>query len=465
MKPMMHKRTLALLAGLGLAAAACKDSTGVTDLNNVSADVLANGLTRSSVQLLATGLINTSRADLGLRYISFTETLARDIYRIDANEQRFISETLGGISDNSGFVGGGIFTGFYGTVRSANTIINGIPTASGLTDTEKQAALGLANTFKALALYRVIESRDSLGLAIDVNHPIDDPPAPFVCKPNGLAYISALLDTAKTQLAAGGTAFPFVVPSGFKLNGTANTPGTFLAFTRGLKGKVELYRGLDHQKPNAASFATAVTELTAAINGFGAASTVNGLYNTYSTSAGEQVNPIADALIYLNPMVTDSIQAGDKRASKFLPVTTRTLFGVSSSFKPSTTSPTGALTAPIAVLRNAELYLLRAQAKIELNDLAGAADDINVVRIAEGGLAGIGVPASKAAAISAVLYEKRYSLLTESAHRLVDLRAYGRLNATFLRKELPTDPFQAALAIPKRELDARGGAAIVPTCS
>jgi len=64
-----------------------------------------------------------------------------------------------------------------------------------------------------------------------------------------------------------------------------------------------------------------------------------------------------------------------------------------------------------------------------------------------------------------VLYEKRYTLLAESAHRLVDLRAYGRLNNTYLKKELAGDIFQSTLPIPKRELDARGVTAITPTCS
>jgi hypothetical protein len=472
MYPNMHKRTLAVLAGLGLAVSACKDSTGVPDLNNVASDVLASGLTRSSVQLLTTGLINTSRADLGLRYVVFTETLGRDIYRLDANEPRFITETLGNVSDPSGFVGGGVFGGLYATVRSANTLINGVPTAAGLTDAEKSATLGLANTFKALSLYRVLETRDSLGIAIDVNHPIDDPPAPFVCKPNALAYISALLDTAKTELQAGGTAFPFVVPSGFNLNGSVNTPAKFLAITQGLKGKVELYRGLDHTKPNAASFTTAVTELTAAINSLGPTATMNGLYNTYSAAAGEQINPLADALIYLNPMVTDSIQADtvgavvtvDKRSSKFTAATSRTLNGVTSAFKPTSSSPTGALTAPIPVLKVSELLLLRAQANIELNNFAAAAADINTVRTTEGGLLPIAVPATTRAARSAVLYEKRYSLLDEGAQRFVDLRAYKWLNNTFLRKELPTDPFQSALAIPKSETDARNVTTIVPAC-
>ena len=57
----MHMRSLGLLAGLALiAGTACKDSTSVTDLNNVSAEALSGGLTRSSTGLLVTGMLNST---------------------------------------------------------------------------------------------------------------------------------------------------------------------------------------------------------------------------------------------------------------------------------------------------------------------------------------------------------------------------------------------------------------------
>jgi len=460
----MQMRTLALIAGLGLAAAACKDSTSVGDLNNVSADALAGGLTRSSTGLLVTGLLSASRGELDSRYLVFTETMARDFYRLDNAEARYITEIIGVPADFSAFTGGGAFSNQYITIRSANTILNSLGAAAGMSAAEVSATAGLVNTFKALAYYRVLETRDSLGIAIDVNHPINDPPAGFVCKPNALAYISALLDTAATQLGAGGTAFPFTLPAGFKSNGNFSTPAAFLKVNRGLKGKVELYRGLEHSKPNAGSFATALTALNASFADPAAAMDV-GIYNTYSTSSNDATNPLADANIYLNPAVGDSIQAGDKRSAKILTVASKTLNGVTSKYKTVNTDPSGALTKSIAILKNAELLLLRAEVKIETGDFVGATADINAVRVADGGLAPLPLLATKRAARDALLYEKRYSLLGESAHRLVDLRAFGWLNATFLKKEIPTDVFQSTLPIPKRELDARNTTTITPTCS
>jgi hypothetical protein len=189
-----------------------------------------------------------------------------------------------------------------------------------------------------------------------------------------------------------------------------------------------------------------------------------GVYNTYSTAAGEAVNPLADALIYLNPSVADSIQAGDLRAAKIITLANAgSGSGVSSKYKPTNSSPTGAITMPLAILKNAELILLRAQVEIEQGNLVAAQNDINVVRVKEGGLPAYTVPfTSKRQAIDALLYEKRYSLLGEGAQRLVDLRAYGLLSAR--DPAVAGDPFQAALPVPKSELDARKVTSITPDC-
>jgi hypothetical protein len=165
--------------------------------------------------------------------------------------------------------------------------------------------------------------------------------------------------------------------------------------------------------------------------------------------------------------VFDSLQAGDARVSKIIvqaTPATLTADGVpfSTRYDPAVTvtSNSANQTRPIPILKNEELYLVRAQAKIEANDLVGAASDLNVVRTVSGGLSPTAF-ATKVAAINAVLYEKRYSLLTDGPQRLVDLRAYGRLNAiSFPHGQLSPftgDPFNFVLPYTQAEIDARGG--------
>src|SRR5205807_8813504 len=132
--------------------------------------------------------------------------------------------------------------------------------------------------------------------------------------------------------------------------------------------------------------------------------------------------------------VNDSVQAGDTRSAKIVKATAPysiTISGtvVSTQYDFAQSLGAASLTAPIPILKNEELLLLRAQAQIERGQLALATADINTVRTSYG-LAPYVPFATVAAARTAVLYEKRYSLLMEGAQRLVDLRAYGALNAT-----------------------------------
>lgn len=435
--------------------------TTAPDLNSISSSTIAAGLNRSTVQLLMTGLLNQDRASLGSGYILFSETMARDLYRIDPSNPMAITELLGGSIDASGPVGATAWGVFWLGIRAANNIIDNIHTAGDLSAGQQSAAVGLAMTIKAQSYYRALEIRDSLGIPVAVNQPLSAPPAPFVCKPNVLAYISALLDSGYINLqAAASTPFPFRLPSGFALVGDYSTPMSFIAYNRGLKGKVELYRGLDHVKPAAGSFATAIATLTQAIGTLDKTKLDNSVYHI--------PNPMVDATIHLNPAVGDSMQGGDLRAAKivagvgpFAGSLVRTTYNMAYAVPSNPDN----FTRPIPVLKVAELILLRAQARIETGDLAGATGDINFVRTNAGGLPAYPTFTSVSAARSAVLYEKRYSLLFESAHRLVDLRAYSRLNATFLKKERADDVFRSVLPVPQAEVNGRGGQIPIPVCT
>lgn len=455
----MNKYIALLLAGTVLAA--CKDSTGVPDLNNPSVDeVLGQPLTRGGLQNLATGYHDAQRAALGLapaNYIVFGEVMARDAYRIDASESRYVNEFLNGTPDASAFSGGGNFTPFFRNIRAANTLLAALTTISvgQITDPQKLAVRGMVKTMKAIDYYRALEYRDSLGIPFAVDQPLGADLAPIVCKPRVLAGIASLLDSAYVDLLAGGPSFPLTLPRGYA---GFNTPATFATFNRGWKGKVELYRALDHTTPTGATgFQNAVTALNASFINMTEPAT--GVYFQFSTASGDTPNQLVDNNLHLNPQVSDSLQAGDRRGSKIVMIPQASLQGLTyrSNYKVDQTQA-------IAFLKNEELVLLRAQAKVGLGDLAGALADVNFVRSASGGLAPLAPFASATAAINAILVEKRYSLLFESAHRLVDLRAYGRLNETFFKKERTGDIFLKALPIPQNEADQRKGN-ITPVCS
>lgn len=458
----MTKRMVGALVAT-LALGACVDSTGVPDLNNVSAETLKGGLNPANAQLLITGLLNQHRGSVNGNYIKFGETMGRDAYRMDKAEPRYLTEFLSATApDNGSFTGQGNFSPFFVTIRAANTLItaaNNATDASGLDAAARAGILGVARTVKALSYFNVLEYRDSVGMPVDLDRDINADPAPWVCKPDVMEYISALLDSANTDLGAAGSGFVFSLPAGFKA--VAGTPAGFAQFNRGLKGKVEIYRALSHQKP------TGATSFNAAVAALGqsfmnpAGSMTAGVFHVFSTASGDATSGLVDAALHLNPLVHDSIQAGDTRASKIVTQAapyTQAVSGVTISTPYDFAGSLGSssLTRPQPLMKNEELLLLRAQAAIGLNDLVTAATYINTVRAAYG-LGNVGPFATADAAISALLYEKRYSLLMDGPQRMVDLRAYSRLNGTYLRAEIPGDIYTSALPVPINELNARGG--------
>jgi hypothetical protein len=459
------KRYSTIALAVALVAAGCKDNPVSNPIDAPTTDALGGGLTRTSLQQLATGVTAQDRAAFGTTaYLVLTEIYARDVYRIDASEPRYVLETLAGNPDPGSFAGGGGFTDFFVAIRSANTILLALqtPDPSQFTTAEANAARGFFRTMKALDYYRVLELRDTVGIPIQTDDPAEV--TDIRCKTAVLTFIAALLDSANADFTAAGptTVLPFKLPTGMSTFGRDyNVVSNLVRLNRGLKGKINFYRALDRTSPQPALYQTAINELTAALGaapGAVPASQMSvGAYYKFVPGGSENfANLRSDSRMGLHPLIRDSVQLGDTRGSKIVDRTTLAGNGISTTLTFSGSVPSAANEAlPIPLLRDEELVLLRAQAEIGAGQLGPATLDINSVRTQYGLLPHLTFT-SATDAINAVLYEKRYSLLFEGPHRLVDLRGYGRLNGTYFRQELPTDPFNAAMPIPRAELNARG---------
>jgi hypothetical protein len=441
-----RRRLVLRAAGLLLAAAAlhaCKD-TLVPDLNNPSLEGIINNPSRAQVQTMARGILDGNRTSQGGNIRDF-EIIGRDAYNLDAADPRWVTELL--INLDPGGFGAGHWAAPYRNVKGANLMISAVATSGSLSAEEKSAAIGFAQTFKALELLAVVESHDTAGVAADASATPSEL-TPILCRDNGLARISALLDTAKTNLEAGGAAFSFTFPGGFE---GFDTPATFLEFNRAIKARAEIYlgpTGAVHYTNALAALAESFVDTTASLD--------LGVYHLYSLAAGDQSNPLfqdtATTNFRAHPSVLTDAEAGDQRVARKTEIgSPKTYQGLTSNIIFTVyDSPT----APIPIVRNEELILLRAQANIGLNNIAAANRDINYVRVHSAGLAPK-VLATQAAALDQLLYEKRYSLLWESGSRWIDTRLYGRL-AT-LPKDAATHKVHPNYPISQDEVLARGG--------
>lgn len=447
-------RPLVLLAG-ALCLGACGD-LDIPDLNNPSLELLRDRPTRSAVNAAATGLLIGHRVDVAAAsgYVSMLGILGRESYNFDAADPRFVTEMLMAVTLDPGSprFGGNFWSAPYSNIRNANLVLTAVGNVSGMSEAEREAIRGFAKTIQALDFLVVINTRDTYGAPIDVGGAIDEL-APIASKDEVFAHIATLLDQAKAHLEAGGNTFPFPLDDGF---GGFRTPATFLRFSRAVKARVDVYRG---------DFAAALAELGESFIAPGSSLDL-GVYTTYGTGSGDTLNGLISPNLFAHPSIIPDADrkangdVDDRVTRKVKSVTARTVQGITSdlgfSVYPGNTSP-------VPVIRNEELILLRAEANIGLGNVAAAADDINFIRTASGGLAPrLDLDASNI--LDELLKQKRYSLLYEGGHRWIDLRRYGRLQAcdpadTTGRQcvplDLPTHHIHDRFPIPVQEMDPR----------
>jgi hypothetical protein len=441
----MKLRTLGLVLAVPLLGA-CKDVNN-PDLNNpiIPETGVFENPSRTTVQQLAIGIIIGSRTDQAA-HIRDLSIIGRDLYNLDNADPRWVTELLGNSDFDPGGFGGGHWLPRYRNVRTANILLNSLATASTevFTSEEISAAEGFAKTFKAFDLYHVWETREALGIPVEVGTTVDDL-QPILCSDAALGAIAGLLDEAVADLDAGGDDFPFTLPPGFA---SFNTPETFRELNRALRGKVAVYQR---------QFTTALTALGQSFLNT-SAPLEEGAYFDYGIGAGDTPNPIFQSLntFRAHPSWAANAQAGDDRLAKIGTGTNRVASSdpIVQSNRTILNYPTA--TSQIPLITNKELILLRAQARIGANDLVGAASDINFIRLNDGGLAPVALVTADAA-ITELLRQKRYSLFLESGSRWVDHRFYGRLGS--IAVESASYEVHQTYPIPQDEVLARGGTA------
>lgn len=429
----------------------CNELT-VPDFNNLDLSDLAKNPTPAKIAQAAQGMLIGARAQIGEQngYVSLLGILGRESYNFDAADPRFITEMLiGPLDGGSPAFGGNLFELPYRNIRNGNTLLGAVDVVAGLSDEQKEATRGFVKTIQALDYLEIINTRDELGAPIEVDQDPTAEPAPIATKSEVFAHIVQLLDEASGHLQAGGASFPFGVSDGFT---DFSTPASFLTFNRALKARVEVYRG---------NYAAALEALDASFLNLDAPLTL-GAYHSYSTRSGDLQNQLFDptgrAILAHPSIITDAQPrpdgTPDARTSKVAALDEpRTVQDITTDLV-FTIYPSNI--APIPVIRNEELILLRAEANLGLGQLPAALDDIDFIRVRSGRLAPYSGPVTQAALLDELLYDRRYSLLFEGGHRWIDARRYGRLES--LPRAVPTHNVFDHFPFPEAECLARSPA-------
>lgn len=408
---------------------------GGESLNGASTSSISEDLSRGELPQAMSGILSDMRVGLNTQ-IDVQSILGREYYFFTNSDPRFEGDVVTGNLDNNTFYTTTPWSARYATVKDANLALTGLEnTTSDFSSEEIAAIRGVLNTLKAHELLMLSNSQFENGIRIDVSDP--DNLGSFVTYNEALTAISELLASAASDLAAGGSSFPFNLTSGFD---NFNTPSEFLQFNKALAARVEAYRG---------NYPQVLTLLGGSFMDM-AGDLKTGVYHTFSLSGADQANPLFIALnqtanvrVPQAGYVTDA-EVGDTRVNKVvLRSSPREASGLVGTYDVWIYQSN---VDNIPIIRNEELILLYAEAKMATNP-SEAVNAINIIRNAVGltNYAGAQTPD---ALEDEILHQRRYSLFGES-HRWIDMRRFGRLNE--LPNDRGTDHVPSAVPIPANE--------------
>jgi starch-binding outer membrane protein, SusD/RagB family len=459
-------------AVLALGALAACGNFDVTNPNQPTLDDLLADPTRAKLSAAATGLFSHSRSEI-TSFIWRVGSMGREGINLAGNNQPDYQEPYFGPLSPSGF-GGALWQSRYAVIRDANTYIEALARTKDLSAGEKAVSTATAEALKALAFLYIAETRAKLGAPVDVGRTIDAAPAPFVKEDSVYAYAIGLLSDASAKLQANASvAFPFPLPPGFSL---FDTPATFGTFVKALTAKANVLRAT--AGCGAACYTAALTALGGSfIDASDPSQLQKAVSFDFSNAPNDQANelsePLAGVRYFADEAILGSLADSNgttpdlRLTSKTAAATAETPQSIGGVDITGTLKFTRYFTNnqpdpahQIPIIKNEELILLRAEAEwfasAPLQDKAKAVTDLNFVRTNSGGLqpvVGLNATSSDAAFISALLYEREFSLLWEQGTTWIDARRFNRLNTIPLGVTQGSVP--TIMPIPSAECNAR----------
>src|SRR5690606_32566763 len=152
----------------------------------------------------------------------------------------------------------------------------------------------------------------------------------------------------------------------------------------------------------------------------------------------------------LNPQLVNSFEEGDLRKSNWVGSVTNGTNTFYFSHKYKVRNPTGHWPEYNMMLRLAEQYLIRAEARTQLGNTEGARQDVNSIRQRAG------LPETDAndvnGLLTAIEHERRLEFLAENGHRWFDLKRTGRADEILSVEKPNWVPSAVLYPVPQLEI-------------
>jgi hypothetical protein len=328
------------------------------------------------------------------------------------------------------------WTNFYKFVAVSNGAIEGIDKSTSLSPAVRKQLLGEARFIRAFCYFYLVNLYGDVPLVLSNNPQVN---RLLARAPKDQVYAQIIADLKDAV---------DLLNSNYVKNDIVSTTTERIrpnkAAAQALLARAYLYKG---DNENAETMATNVISNTAMYDTV----SLNNVFLKNSKEAIWQLQPVLtnpsntqDARlfvlqasgpnfsypVFLSDNIANSFEVNDQRKSQWVGSVTPTPPGTTTfnfPYKYKNIGLTTTVTEYLMVLRLSEQYLIRAEARAQLNNTTGAQSDLNVVR-KRAGLPNT-TAADKPSLLTAIMKERKVELFTEWGHRWLDLKRTGTVDA------------------------------------
>ncbi len=325
----------------------------------------------------------------------------------------------------------------YPAIFTANSAIEGLTNSTTLTPAVKQQLLGEAKFIRAFCYFYLINLYNDVPLAISSDWQVN---SSLYRTPKAQVYqeVVADLKDAQNLLSSNYLKADLLVTTSERVRPTKWAATALLA-------RVYLYIG---------DYVDAEAQATVVINNSSLYSltTLNNTFLKNSIEAIWQLQTVTtnpsntwegllfvlpsagpnsnDYPVYLSNNITNSFESGDQRKTSWVGSVTPNPPGTATYYyvnKYKIGAGSGSVSEYSTVLRLAEQYLIRAEARAQQNNVSGAQSDLNAIRT-RAGLSNTSAN-DKPSLLTAVMQERKVELFTEWGNRWLDLKRTNTVDA------------------------------------
>jgi hypothetical protein len=315
-----------------------------------------------------------------------------------------------------------LWSSAYGILYHANALLEGVESSTALSEGVKRQLAGEARLVRAFYYFYLVNLFGDVPLVLGTDYRVN---AALPRAPNALVYAQVVEDLQKAVQLLG---------EGYPSSGRVR-PNKWAAAA--LLARVHLYQGqwAEAEAQSSAVIGSGLYPLPAPDKVFtaGSAETIWSLVpvsTSANTAEGATFIPAsatARPALALTPQLLGAFKTGDGRKSAWTKTVTVAGQPYTYPFKYRIRSGGAPYGEHNIVLRTAEQYLIRAEARAEQDRLTEALQDLNVVRQRAG--LPPSAAATKEALLRAIEEERQVELMTEWGHRWLDLKRWGRADA------------------------------------